>query len=94
MKTRARGTGSIYAHDGGWRVRVRENGRERAWQRPTYAAAAELLKELRIQREEGTPLRRLERQRPTVNAWLDEWLAQIAMARPRTHPFSPRRSPT
>lgn len=87
MSKRPRGTGSIYAHDGGWRVRVRENGRERAWQRPTYAAAAELLKELRIQREEGTPIRRLERQRPTVNAWLDQWLAQVAMARPRTHPF-------
>jgi len=28
---RARGTGSIYAHDGVWRVRIRENGRERTW---------------------------------------------------------------
>jgi integrase len=84
---RARGTGSIYAYDGGWRVRIRENGRDRAWQRRTYAAAAELLKEIRIQREEGTPMRRLDNQRLTVNGWLDEWLAQVAMARPRTHPF-------
>jgi site-specific recombinase XerC len=25
--------------------------------------------------------------RLTLDAWLDEWLAQMAMARPRTHPF-------
>ncbi len=64
MSKRARGTGSIYAHDGVWRVRIRENGRQRAWQRPTYVAAAELLKELRIQREEGVPVRRLDNHRP------------------------------
>ncbi|MHB8488477.1 MAG: site-specific integrase [Candidatus Dormibacteria bacterium] len=84
---RPRGTGSIYAHDGGWRVRIRENGRERSWLLPTYAAAAELLKEIRIQREEGTPMRRLDKQRPTVSEWLDEWLAQLALSRPRTYPF-------
>jgi len=77
---RARGTGSIYAHAGGWRVRIRDHERERCWQLPTHEAARELLKEVLVQREEGTPVRRLGRRRLTVNVWLDEWLAQAALA--------------
>jgi integrase len=84
---RARGTGSIYASGSGWRVRIRENGRERTWQVPTHEAGRALLKEVLIEREQGVSVRRLADHRLTLNEWLDEWLAQAALSRPRTHPF-------
>jgi integrase len=76
-----RGGGSIIQYQGRWRVRVRWQGKEQTWMADTPEAARALLDEKLALRDEITS------GRLTLNGWLDEWLAQMAMARPRTHPF-------
>jgi integrase len=84
---RPRGEGSIVRYRSQWRLRIRWRGVEKTWFFPTYAAAETARNEVLIQREQGTPLRRVGTTRPTLNSWLNDYLAQLAMARPRTHRF-------
>jgi integrase len=76
-----RGGGSIIQYKGRWRVRIRVQSREWTWFADTPEEARAVLREQLQQRDAYM------RDRSTLNAWLDEWLAQIAMARPRTLPF-------
>jgi integrase len=76
-----RGGGSIVQYQGRWRVRIRWQGKEQTWMVDTPEAARALLSEKLALRDQ------LASDRLTLNGWLDEWLAQMAMARPRTHPF-------
>ncbi len=64
---------------------MRWHGVEKTWYFPTYAAAQKARMEVLIQREEGVPMRRVAKSRIVLNDWLDDYLAQMAMARPRTH---------
>lgn len=78
---RARGEGSIIAQRGVWRVRVRWQGREGTWFAATKPEAVVLLRAKLAERDQPRP------GEGTVDQWLDEWLAQRLLARPRTHPF-------
>jgi len=80
---RARGEGSIIPYRGAWRVRVRWRGTEGTWFASSHAAAVVLLRAKLRERDE----RRRKPGKGTVNQWFDEWLAQRALARPRTYPF-------
>src|SRR5579859_290710 len=79
---RARGEGSIIPYRGVYRVRVRWKGREGTWFAPTKSGAVALLRAKLAARDMAPPPKR-----QTLNAWLDEWLAQRALSRPRTYPF-------
>lgn len=79
---RARGEGSIQLWHGRWRVRIRWKGKEGTWFATSKSEAVALLRQKLRERDEPQPSGK-----GSVNLWLDEWLAQIAMARPRTHPF-------
>lgn len=62
-------------------MRIRWRGKEGTWFAPSKAEAVALLRRKLRERDEPQP------SRDTLNLWLDEWLSQMAMARPRTHPF-------
>ena len=80
---RARGEGSIIFYGGRYGVRIRWRGREGTWFAPSKAEAVALLRQKLRERDltpAPVPTRLL------LDAWLDEWLAQVALARPRTYP--------
>jgi integrase len=89
---RARGEGSIVAYRGAWRVRIRWRGTEGTWFAPSHAQAVVLLRRKLRERDEpaaytAPQLAGVPPRKGTLDAWLDEWLSQVALARPRTYPF-------
>jgi integrase len=81
---RARGEGSILPYRGVWRVRIRWRGQEGTWFAPSHAQAVVLLRaKLRERDDPSQP----KPGKGTVDQWVDEWLAQRALSRPRTYPF-------
>lgn len=84
---RSRGTGTVYPHGNRWRVRIRDKNRERTWHFETRAEALAHLDAVLKERERGVPMLMLPGRGGwlTLNAWLDEWLAQVQISlRPGT----------
>jgi integrase len=96
-------SGSIHRHSGTWRIRLNRSGRVKCWHVRTREAAEALLAEkLRLlnagvdiwsERRQGRCSPSLRPQPPEIvrqgslSEWLDEWLAEMALARPRTINF-------
>jgi integrase len=101
LKIRRKGQGTIYQHNGQWRVRIRRDGVERNWCVSSQEAAEALLREELERLDTSQPEWRPSPIRPpipglrpgsthsgrTVNVWLEGWLDSMAIARPRTHAF-------